>query len=270
MRTLLLRGVSASFIVAAAVASACSSSDASDSPGSGGSSGADASAGAAGVAGSGGGSATGGTAGAGGSGGASSGGASGSSGASGSGGSVSDASVDINLDVTFNYDAPTQDGFNSDAACAKTVVKAEPTPLDMAIMLDKSGSMLDATQAGPSKWNAVKQALTGFLNNSGSAGLGVGIQYFPLTKPGVPTSCTNNAQCGAGAPCMLKTCANSTSVKPCAVNKDCGNGAQAQCVDLGQCLISGQLCVPVGCPVRADRWALREDHDQPLFQRDDL
>ncbi|HEY3668765.1 MAG TPA: hypothetical protein VGL19_22360, partial [Polyangiaceae bacterium] len=73
-------------------------------------------------------------------------------------------------------------------ACAAHVSSAEPIPLDMYIMLDSSSSMLDPTSATTTKWDAVKTALTSFLNDSASAGLGVGLQYFPLTKPNAPTS----------------------------------------------------------------------------------
>lgn len=56
------------------------------------------------------------------------------------------------------------------------------TPVDMFIMYDQSGSMTDSTPAG-TKWNAIKAALTGFVNSPASAGIGVGIQYFPSTPP---------------------------------------------------------------------------------------
>jgi hypothetical protein len=124
-------------------------------------------------------------------------------------------------------------------ACAGSTVKGELVPLDMYIMLDKSGSMLDKTGAagnGPTKWDAVTTALKAFFQDPGSAGLGVGIQFFPLNKPGVPDSCTNNNQCGAGGPCLLKACdldLQLGNITPCSSNFDCG--FFGQCIDLGQC-----------------------------------
>ncbi len=89
--------------------------------------------------------------------------------------------------------------------CVGDKSTGEPVPLDVYVMLDISGSMLDASGTG-TKWDAVKSALDLFFNDTGSAGLSVAIQYFPLRLPGVPTSCTTDAECGAGAPCLLNVC----------------------------------------------------------------
>lgn len=124
-------------------------------------------------------------------------------------------------------------------ACAGSTVKGELIPLDMYIMLDKSGSMLDQTGAngnGPTKWDAVTTALKSFFADPGSAGLGVGIQFFPSNLPGVPDTCTNNNQCGAGGPCLLKACQLDLqlgTITPCSSNNDCG--FFDSCVTLGQC-----------------------------------
>src|SRR5262245_52281183 len=121
-------------------------------------------------------------------------------------------------------------------ACAGSSVKGELIPLDMYIMLDKSGSMLDKTGQngnGPPKWDAVTAALDAFFADQGSDGLGVGIQFFPMNLPGVPDSCTNNNQCGAGGPCILKACTGMSPLTPCNSNADCG--FLGQCATLGQC-----------------------------------
>jgi len=90
--------------------------------------------------------------------------------------------------------------------CAATVNKGQAVPLDMYIMMDQSGSMGDA--AGSStKWETVKGALTNFLQQPTATGIGVGIQYFPISTglmcPLVPF-CTTNANCGPAAcgPCV--------------------------------------------------------------------
>jgi von Willebrand factor type A domain len=67
-----------------------------------------------------------------------------------------------------------------DAPCAAETRKAEPTPLDMMIMMDRSGSMGDPVDAGGVKWDMLLSALTSFVEDSSSLGLGVGIQYFGL------------------------------------------------------------------------------------------
>ncbi len=122
-------------------------------------------------------------------------------------------------------------------ACAADISKAEPIPLDMYVMLDTSSSMLDETAATTTKWDAVKAALEAFLKDDASAGLGVGLQYFPLQKPNAPTSCTNDAQCGDSGPCFLKFCYNlpGNSLFPCEFAADCYDNVNK--VDYGPCTL---------------------------------
>jgi hypothetical protein len=134
--------------------------------------------------------------------------------------------------------------------CAGETIKGELIPLDMYVMFDTSYSMVDPD---PTKWLAVTQALTSFLLDPGSAGLGVGIQYFPLQTPGVPDQCTASADCGPGGICALKTCDGTGFVIPCNTTADCQAG-EGNCVDLGvDCLDNTQFCLPPGntcSPVR--------------------
>lgn len=131
------------------------------------------------------------------------------------------------------------DGQGGAEACAGSSVKGERIPLDMYILLDKSGSMLDKTGAsanGPTKWDAVTAALDAFFQDPGSAGLGVGIQFFPLALAGVPDTCASNAECGAGGPCLLRACQielQNGSIVPCASDADCD--FFDTCAELGQC-----------------------------------
>jgi hypothetical protein len=176
------------------------------------------------------------------------------SGASGSaqGGAVAAAgqngtgAVLIGIGNTVSVDA---------GSCAQAVSKGEVIPLDMYILLDKSASMLDVTGTGATtKWDAIRAALESFVNDSASAGLGVGLQYFPLLKAGVPTTCTTNAECGAGGPCFLDTCDNAPAgpATVCAADSDCPPGGH--CIPFGLCTRSvgnvQQLCSPIGsrCP----------------------
>src|SRR3954471_6145854 len=63
-------------------------------------------------------------------------------------------------------------GAESTAACAGELIQAERVPLDMYVMLDVSGSMLDATASDPnvSKWRAVSSALSDFVKDPQSDG----------------------------------------------------------------------------------------------------
>jgi Mg-chelatase subunit ChlD len=76
------------------------------------------------------------------------------------------------LDSAINPDAQV----TADTACAAEAVTAEPVPLNLYLMLDRSGSMGSATSGN---WYAVKTGLTSFFADSASAGLRVALNYFP-------------------------------------------------------------------------------------------
>ncbi len=68
-------------------------------------------------------------------------------------------------------------------ACAATTYDGKQLPLDMYIMLDKSGSMQGTS------WNAVTGAITSFVSASPETdGIGVGLQFFPLGAGGANCS----------------------------------------------------------------------------------
>lgn len=67
-------------------------------------------------------------------------------------------------------------------------------PLDMFIMYDQSGSMGTGSN-GVTKWDAIKKALTGFVQDPASDGIGVGIQYFPLSVQNTCTAAGPNCLC---------------------------------------------------------------------------
>ena len=137
--------------------------------------------------------------------------------------------------------------------CAATTQTATLVPLDMYIMLDSSGSMLETTASGATKWDAVKGAFTAFFQDAGSDGMGVGLQYFPTASLSAPQSCTNNSQCGAYGPCALKACTNSTNLRFCATNQDCPLG---NCVNVGQCALDpNYYCFAIGGTCNGGRGA---------------
>src|SRR5262249_1719680 len=148
----------------------------------------------------------------------------------GSGGSV-DASFDIAVG-----DHP------ADGVCAVSMTPAEPVPLDLYVLMDSSQSMNELTDAGPSKWTALKAAMNSFFQSQSSAGLGVGLKFFPGVQSSAAATCQNDGadtSCGAYGPCdRRKTCvgnnASTMGVSPlctqasdcpgqtCALIKDCG------------------------------------------------
>lgn len=83
-------------------------------------------------------------------------------------------------------------------ACASSTYEGEPSPLDIYIMFDQSGSMNETPGGrmggggggGMSKWDSIKGALNTFMMDPQSSGIGLGIQYFPLGLSGAQ-ACTN-------------------------------------------------------------------------------
>lgn len=90
---------------------------------------------------------------------------------------------------------------NGACQCAGETQTAKKVPLDMYIMMDQSSSMGESTSGGGTKWDAVKQALAGFVADPKAAGIGVGIGFFavpPGGGGGPPSSCKTNADCVVG------------------------------------------------------------------------
>ena len=124
-------------------------------------------------------------------------------------------------------------------ACAGEVSAAELLPLDMYLMLDRSLSMNEETETvGVTKWEAVTQALAAFAQDSESAGLGVGIQYFPANPP-----CDTDGDC-PGSYCYLSACNNVPTPQPCQTDGDCPGTVSGSCVPIGEC--GAQTCTSVG------------------------
>jgi hypothetical protein len=147
---------------------------------------------------------------------------SGSGGSGGSGGSSS--SVSTTASGTLSGSPDTVDvgatGSMSDGvgggSCAASTQKAQQIPLDMYVMLDKSGSM--TTKVGTSdRWTAVTNALGSFLKQPDTDGISVGIQYFAQPTPGAAMCgnfCSTDADCGdpTCGPCVFFVCSGSLTV----------------------------------------------------------
>jgi len=70
-------------------------------------------------------------------------------------------------------------------ACVGVEVAAEPLPVDLFAVVDRSGSMNEATLTGVSKWYATKMAFHDFLENA-PRGMSFGMSLFPV--PGSTTA----------------------------------------------------------------------------------
>ncbi|HEY3449511.1 MAG TPA: hypothetical protein VGK67_24370 [Myxococcales bacterium] len=138
-----------------------------------------------------------------------------------------DENADADIIIPVNHDAggtvtPKPDA--GEQACAAKSTKAQQLPLDMYLMLDKSGSMrIDRVAGGRTRWDAVTGALDTFFQASAS-GTSVALQYFPLQTgsfcdSGIPNACALDSDC---APCG--TCASDYGGSTCS-----GGGLEVSC-----------------------------------------
>jgi hypothetical protein len=142
-------------------------------------------------------------------------------------------------------------------SCAAQSFTAERLPLDIVILADASGSMGELVAGTQTiKWQLVQDALYAFVRDPGSAGLGIGLQFFPLTGGGTP--CRTNADCGLSDQVCEQYQACVTPGKPavlavapgCSVWDQVPCQAPAVCQTVGTCAVSNLLCYPLGsiCP----------------------
>lgn len=95
---------------------------------------------------------------------------------------------------------PGDGGLDEMNACAADTHEGVRKPLDLYMMIDSTGSMLD--QVGTTtKWAAVTGAIKGFVQDPTSADLGVGMQYFGL--PADPASCPSKC---TDCTCWMNQC----------------------------------------------------------------
>ncbi|MDI1445656.1 vWA domain-containing protein [Polyangium sp. 6x1] len=99
------------------------------------------------------------------------------SGTGGSGGADPSGATGTGGDM-FDFDGGMMNGDGGgEEACAQTGGKAEPVELDLVILLDRSGSMYGQN------WNGATTAIKQFVEDPASAGINVGILYFPVDAP---------------------------------------------------------------------------------------
>jgi hypothetical protein len=139
-------------------------------------------------------------------------------------------------------------------ACAEEIQKADLVPVDLVLLVDSSDSMGHAVVGTTTKWQLISQAVRDFAHDPRSAGLGVGLQFFP--QPGDGSPCNSEADCGfpSGGPtpaaCQPAAfCAGSASSAEALVacgerRADCPGGAQ--CLPGGRCAASGWDCTNIG------------------------
>jgi hypothetical protein len=151
---------------------------------------------------------------------------------------TNDAAVDHHVvrDTAPPTDVPPSSG--DDAVCFAQSNPAQPATLDLYLMMDTSKSMEDATSSGVTKWDAVKMAMKAFFADPQSAGIDVGLKYFPDERSGVPATCQADADCGAGK-CQHRTaCVAATMSTPSVTQASI-------CTPTVPCATAGQTCAPI-------------------------
>jgi hypothetical protein len=136
-----------------------------------------------------------------------------------------------------------------DDACVSQTAAAEQRKVALNVMLDSSGSMEEATGTGATKWQSVQRAIRSFLSETQDTDLSIGLQFFPLLKPGVRSFvCTSHEDCGDdGGPCFLSTCTQGDTITLCRSQADCpGSPLVNPCVEFGLCSNSDPLS-PTAC-----------------------
>ncbi|HEY3254445.1 MAG TPA: hypothetical protein VGJ91_10865, partial [Polyangiaceae bacterium] len=122
----------------------------------------------------------------------------------GSGNASSGGDGPLNLGMSGSGNGSSTGPDLSDA-CAAKISTAQAIPLDMYIMLDQSGSMLDPIAGGGDKWQAVTSALSDFVQQPEAEGIGVGLQYFgqPPHASWCPPTCMTDLDCAScGSNCV--------------------------------------------------------------------
>jgi hypothetical protein len=113
--------------------------------------------------------------------------------------------------------------------CAEEAHRAEVVPLDLLLLVDASGSM-DGAAGMRSKWETAQAALSAFIRDPRSAGLGVGLQFFPAAR-----ACLSDGDCVPGFP---------GTGTLCAARRACST-SRAPCATVGQaCAMNGGTCMP--------------------------
>jgi hypothetical protein len=127
-------------------------------------------------------------------------------------------------DMSFDSDG----GFQSttfDLGCASSTAKAQLVPVQLVVLLDRSGSMGDGVNGDPTlKWDPVTAGLEAFFADAESAGVSASLHLFPSANdecnpdayytPAVPMSPLPDATTYAAAIAAAGTPAGDTPTRP--------------------------------------------------------
>jgi hypothetical protein len=134
----------------------------------------------------------------------------------GSGGSGVGGTGGLQLGGTGGeLDTGLDDVISPDSGCGSVTEEAKSTPLHLYIMMDKSSSMAGF------KWDAAKAGLIAFVKDSDSAGVYVGLKFFPRA-PDSTEVCSQQAYSTPDTP-FAQLPGNATAIET-AINGETPNG----------------------------------------------
>jgi hypothetical protein len=136
--------------------------------------------------------------------------------------------------------------------CAGERHKADIVPVDLLLLMDTSASMDSGVSvAGGTRWENAQLAISAFIRDPASAGLGVGLQFFPYI-PSVEKPCTTDQDCAdvAGYCRMRGACPGPDPLTPGRSCRQNASSCGAACLPAGACSSTGALCTNAGeaCP----------------------
>jgi len=155
--------------------------------------------------------------------------------------------------VNFGMGGGTSTGSGGDGTagvtCAATSESAKLIPLDLYVMMDSSKSMNEPTSTGATKWKAVTDALKAFFTDANSAGLNIGLKFFP-DEQAIPGECSMDSECGSFGPCdQRKACVGKNTfskVVTTLCTDDTGCAATEVCRPVSRCN-DGANCAKTYC-----------------------
>jgi hypothetical protein len=137
--------------------------------------------------------------------------------------------------------------------CAGESQAAKQVPVDLLLLVDRSGSMTARVPAGKSKWEMAQEALTTFITDTKSAGLGVGLQYFPLIAGcatdldcGFPSSSVTAPACLEERACIGPAGTLSGLPQLCGARRELPCPTGTTCTPIGRCSETGAPCTNLG------------------------
>jgi hypothetical protein len=125
--------------------------------------------------------------------------------------------------------------------CAAEVREAGRKPVDLLFVVDKSGSMALEIGTAGTQWDLVREALMRFVQDPGSAGLGVGMQLFPLLQR--ESVCMQDSDCEPDLPGLMAPVA-----RQCLPERNHCSGTGRPCAVVGQACatgLPGDLCLQI-------------------------